>query len=343
MKRILLLALGLLVLAAGAGAWIFLGPGTGFSDSKKALYIRTNAATRKAVVDSLVANHIITNKTAFEFLATRLRYWDDIRPGKYEIKKGSSLLTIVRMLRNGQQAPVNLVITKLRTQEDFAAFVGRRFECDSTQMMNFLRSADSLKGYDATPETSMWRVLPDTYTYRWSASPSEIYEKINKESDKFWNDDRVAKAKALGLTPLQAYILASIVEEETTNNDEKDTVASVYINRYNKGMYLDADPTLKFAARDFSIKWIHGAILDIESPYNTYRKKGWPPGPICTPSKRTIDEVLKAPATPYFFFVANSHLNGHLFSATFEEHLKKAQAYREEDKRRREQQNQNSK
>jgi UPF0755 protein len=337
MKRFLLLAFLLIVLAAGAAAWIFLGPATRFEGEKKALYIRTNAATKEAVLDSLLANRIITNKTAFDFLAKRLNYWRNIRPGKYDIARGSSLLTIVRMLRNGNQAPVNLVITRLRTQEDFAAFIGRRFECDSQQMMNFLRSPDSLKRFDATPETSMWRVLPDTYTYRWSASPSEIYEKINAESDRFWNEERVQKAKELGLTPLQAYILSSIVEEETSNNEEKDTIASVYLNRYRKNMYLGADPTLKFAVRDFSIKWIHGAILETESPYNTYRNKGWPPGPICTPSKRTIDEVLKAPDTDYLYFVANAHLSGHLFSTTFEEHVKKAQAYREEDKKRREQ------
>jgi len=337
MKRFLRFALLIIVIALASGAWIFLGPATAFESPKKSVYIRSTAATREAVLDSLVAGHIINNKTAFDFVANRLGYWKNIRPGKYDISKGSSLLTIARMLRNGNQSPVNLVINKVRTKEDFAAMIGRRFECDSQQMINFLNSADSLKRYDADSSTALWRVIPDTYTYRWSATPREIYSKINTEAGKFWNEDRKTKAMNLGLTPLQASILASIVEEETTNNEEKDTIASVYLNRYRKGMYLGADPTLKFALRDFSIKWIHGPMLDVESPYNTYRRKGLPPGPICTPSKRTIDEVLEAPQTDYLFFVANTRLNGHLFSTTFEEHVKKAQSYREEDRKRREQ------
>ena len=337
MKRFLLFALLIIVIALASAAWIFLGPATAFEGPKKSVYIRSSAATREAVLDSLVAGHIINNKTAFDFVANRLGYWKNIRPGKYDINKGSSLLTIARMLRNGNQSPVNLVINKVRTKEDFAAMIGRRFECDSQQMIGFLNSSDSLKRYDADTATALWRVIPDTYTYRWSATPREIYSKINAAAEKFWNDDRTEKARNLGLTPLQANILASIVEEETTNNEEKDTIASVYLNRYRKGMYLGADPTLKFAVRDFSIKWIHGPILDVESPYNTYRHKGLPPGPICTPSKRTIDEVLEAPQTDYLFFVANTRLSGHLFSTTFEEHVKKAQSYREEDRKRREQ------
>jgi UPF0755 protein len=336
MKKLLLLIFILLVLGAGIAAWLFLGPATAFSPAKEYLYIRTDAANKKAVLDSLKKNKIIRFESAFNFMADRLDYWKNIRPGKYEIKKGSSLLTIVRMLRNGRQSPVNLVITKIRTKEDFARLAGNRFEFDSSQMMQFLNSSDSLKGFNAEPEFSLWNLIPDTYTYFWNTTPEKVYAKLYEASKKFWTEERKNKAKEQGLTPLQAYILASIVEEETTNNSEKDTVASVYLNRYRKGMMLQADPTLKFAVKDFSIKWIHGEILDVQSPYNTYRNKGFPPGPICTPSKTTLDKVLDAPQTPYFFFVANSRLNGHLFSATFEEHIKKAQAYRDEDKKRRE-------
>src|SRR5205085_8229945 len=140
------------------------------------------------------------------------------------------------------------------------------------------------------------------------------------------------KAQALQLSPEQVYILASIVEEETTNNSEKDIIASVYLNRLKKGMPLQADPTLKFAAKDFGLKVIQGPIIHIPSPYNTYDNKGLPPGPICTPSKITIDAVLNPASTNYLFFVANSRLNGHLFSETFEEHKIKAAQYHQEDK-----------
>lgn len=342
MKRFFALIFLFIFIAAAIAAWIFLGSATGFISSKKNLYIRSNAATKKAVLDSLRANKIITNEAAFNFLANRLTYWKNIKPGKYEIKKGSSLLTIIRMLRNGQQTPVTLTIIKIRTKEGLAKIIGNKFESDSMQMINFLNSPDSLSRFNTDTGVCIWNIIPDTYIYKWNSSPSMIYQKFYNESKKFWNEERKAKAQKLGLTPLQAYILASIVEEETTNNKEKDTIASVYLNRYNKGMPLQADPTLKFAVKDFSIKWIHGPIMDVQSPYNTYRNPGFPPGPICTPSKETIDAVLNAPPTNYFYFVANSKLNGHLFSATYEEHLKKAAAYREEDKLRREKEIQNA-
>jgi len=337
MKRLLVILLIIIIFCAAIAGWILLGPATGFSAQEKSLYIRNNAATKKAVIDSLVKNNIITNETAFEFLANRLNYWKNIKPGKYEIKKGSSLVTIVRMLRNGRQTPVNFTINKIRTKEDLAEMVGRKFECDSTAMLNFRNSEDSLKKFDTSPELAITNILPDTYTFFWNTYPSRIYQKFYDASKKFWTDERKQKAQALGLSPAQAYILASIIEEETTNDKEKDTIASVYLNRLNSPTrLLQADPTLKFAVKDFALKRIAGDILNTQSPYNTYKVPGLPPGPICTPSKKTIDAVLNPAKTNYMFFVANSKLNGHLFSATFEEHLKKAAQYHEEDKLRRE-------
>jgi UPF0755 protein len=337
MKKIILVLLVIVIVVIGICAWVFMGPATGFKEERQFLYIRSNGATKEAIMDSLKKHEMITNEWAFEFVANRLGYWKSIKPGKYEINKGMSVLNMVRKLRNGQQTSVNLVITKVRTKEDLARMVGNRFECDSLQMLRFLNSTDSLKPFNNEPETAMWLVLPDTYTYFWNTTPSRIYKKLADESDKFWNSDRKQKAEALGLSPRQAYIIASIVEEETNYHEEKDTVASVYINRYRKGMPLGADPTIKFALKDFSITWIHGDHLNVVSPYNTYRNSGIPPGPICTPSRRTIDAVLAAPQTDYLFFVASSKFNGsHLFSNTYAEHLVKARAYQQEDKRRRE-------
>lgn len=318
------------------GAWIFWGSATGFSGNREFLYIRSNAATRQSVLDSLEKNKIVTNQAAFNFLANRMGYWENIRPGRYEIKNGASLVSIIRMLRNGRQSPVDLVITKFRTKEDFARSVGAKFEFDSTDMLAFLNNPDSLARYEATVETAFWPILPDKYQYFWNSSPSTVYRKLHNESMKFWNDERRRKAQALGLTPAAVYTLASIIEEETTNHKEKDTIASVYLNRLKKGMPLQADPTLKFAARNFALKRIAGDILNTVSPYNTYRNKGLPPGPICTPSKITIEAVLNPAQTPFLYFVANRRLNGHLFSETFEEHVRKANDYREQDKQRRE-------
>lgn len=328
MKRIIVILLAIVLVVGAVAAWMVVGPATGFSSSKEVLYIRSNAATKGAVLDSLRANKIIKNESAFSFLADRLNYWQMIKPGKYEIKKGSSLLSIVRMLRNGQQTPVNLVITKLRTKEDLARLAGSRFEFDSAQMMTFLNNPDSLKKYNIDPEQSMSLVLPDTYTYFWNTTPDRVYKKLAEESAKFWTSERKQKAEAHRLTRVQAYTLASIIEEETNANAEKGNIASVYLNRLSKGMPLQADPTVKFALKDFSLKRIYQKHTEVVSPYNTYRNQGLPPGPICTPSRKTIDAVLNSPTTSYFYFVASPKFDGtHSFSTTYDEHLVKAKEY----------------
>lgn len=328
MKKLLFFFFLLVVLATGVGAWLLLGSGTDFDNKKKALYIRSTAATKGAVLDSLTTNRIVARPGLFEWMASRMDLWQNIRPGKYEIAKGTSLLNIIRKLRNGQQTPVNLVITKLRTKEDFARLVGRRFECDSTQMLVFLNNPDSLQKFDVDTAHAMTLVLPDTYTFFWATTPGVIYNKLHGESKKFWNDERRQKAEALGLTPEKAYILASIVEEETNNNAEKDTIASVYLNRIAKGMPLQADPTVKFGLRDFGLKRIYEKHWRVPSPYNTYLNRGLPPGPICTPSKVTIDAALDAPQTTYFYFVANKAFNGtHVFTTNYGDHLRYAKAY----------------
>lgn len=337
MKKLLLVLLALVVIGAAAAAFVFLGPATGFSGGKEYLYIRTKAATKEAVLDSMKKNELMTRDWAFNLLAKKYGYWSNIKPGRYEIKNGASVVDIFRMLKNGTQSPVSFTFNKLRTKKDLARMAGRRLEFDSTEMMAFLNNADSMARYNATPETALWNLLPDTYEYFWNTTPSKVYSKLAGESKKFWNEERKQKAAALNLTPIQVYIIGSIVEEETNAQQEKDTIASVYINRLRRGMPLGADPTIKFALQDFSINWIRGDMLNVSSPYNTYRNKGLPPGPICTPSRKTLDAVLSAPATNYLYFVANSNFSGtHLFSATYAEHLEKARAFQQEDKRRRE-------
>lgn len=325
----------LVVLVVAIAAWMFLGAATGFKSPKESLYISSKAATKKAVLDSLEENNIVKNAAAFSWLGERMDLWKRLKPGKYDIKKGSSLLTIVRMLRNGQQSPVNLVITKLRTKGDLARLVGNKLECDSSDMMDFLTNTDSLQAYNKTLDQAMTVVLPDTYTFFWNTPPEKVYKKLADESKKFWTSERVQKAEQKGVTPEQVYTIASIVDEETNAVSEKGTIASVYLNRVKKGMPLQADPTIRFALNDFTIKRIYGAHLDVSSPYNTYRNPGLPPGPICTPSKKTIDAVLNGPATEYIYFVADSSFNGrHSFSTSYAEHMQKARAYQEAFRRR---------
>lgn len=329
MKRFLLIILLLIVLAAAAAGWIFFGPGTGFSSKKETLYIASNATTRAAVMDSLRKNDIFANESAFNFLADRMKYWSNIRAGKYEISKGSSVFEIVRMLRNGTQTPVKLTINKLRTKEDLAKMVGNKFECDSADMMEFLNSRDSLKSFGVDTMHAMTLILPDTYTFFWNTTPKKILRKFADVSGKYWEKNKNL-AEEKGLSKEEAVIIASIVEEETNADKEKGNIASVYMNRLKKGMPLQADPTIKFALKDFTLRRIYEKHLFVVSPYNTYRNKGLPPGPICTPSRKTIDAVLKAPQTEFLYFVASPAFDGtHDFSKTYEEHLQKAKAYQQ--------------
>ena len=231
-----------------------------------------------------------------------MKYWNYIKPGKYEIKKDASIFSIIRMLRNGQQAPVNLVITKIRTKEDLAHLVGNRFECDSLHMIRFLNNGDSLKDYSLDTQTVMTAVLPNTYTYFWNTNARKIFQKLYDDSQEFWTKERKQQAADHNLTPEKAYILASIIEEETNAETDKPNIASVYLNRIEKSMPLQADPTIKFAMRNFRLKRIYEKYLFVESPYNTYRNKGLPPGPICTPSRETVDAVLNSPKNRIFIF-----------------------------------------
>ena len=330
MKKILIILLTLVLVSAAIGAWLVLGSGTGFTTKKEVLYIRSNGPTKEAVLDSIRKNDIVSNETIFNWVATQLNYWDKIKPGRYEIDKGASVLSIVRQLRNGSQTPVNLVITKIRTKEDLARMAGNKFEFDSSRMMTFLNTNDSVREFGTDTSLVMTMVLPDTYTYLWNNTPEMVFKKIADESKKFWTEERKKKAASQGLTPEKVYIVASIVEEETNHGPEKGNIASVYLNRVKKGMPLQADPTVKFALKDFSLKRIYQKHTQVQSPYNTYVVKGLPPGPICTPSRKTIDAVLDAPQTKYEYFVASPKFDGtHDFSESYEEHLVKAKLYQQ--------------
>ena len=279
----------------------------------------------------LDTGNIIRSTGIFNMLAKRLNAWDRITPGRFEIKKGESIFSIIRDLRNNHQSPVRLVINKLRIREDLARLIGKNFSTDSVNTLYFLSSNDSLSSLGVDTNTLMTLIIPDTYFLNWNSSPEKILSRLKDEQQKFWNkNDREQKAASLNLTQTQVYTLASIVEEETNKNDEKGNVASVYMNRLNKGMPLAADPTIKFALKDFALKRIYYGQLAMPSPYNTYRNKGLPPGPICTPSALTLDAVLNAPRTDYLFFVARSDFSGyHQFTSNFAEHDKYAKLYQQ--------------
>lgn len=327
-RKIILGIIVLLLLLAGVAGWLFFTANTAFSEKSKYLFVRTGKTTYADVLQTLKDSQIVKSPWAFNFLAKRMDLEEKLKAGRYEIKKDMSVFEIVRILRNGRQKPVNLIITKLRTKEDLASFIGKRFECDSNSVISFLNNNDSLKQYALDSNTAMAGVFPNTYELFWNSTPSIVFKKLFDQKEVFWTEERKKQAADHGLTPITAYIVASIVEEETRANDEKDTMASVYLNRYHKGMRLQADPTVKFALRDFSLRRIYEKHLAVESPYNTYRNAGLPPGPICTPSAQSLEAVLRAPNTKYIYFVAKSDFSGrHVFSETYEEHLKKAKEF----------------
>ena len=328
MKRFISLVAILLFLSLSFFAWLLLGSTTAFTEEKYDLHVRTGMSYDQLLV-LLEQDSVVKSPALFNWVAGRMGYRENVKAGKYEIKKGMSLLEIIRMLKNGRQAPVHLVITKLRTREHFASLVGRKFECDSASMESFLLNNDSLREFGLDSNTALTALLPDTYTYFWNTTPSVIFRKVFSKYKAWWTPQKVAEAQAEGLTPATAYILASIVEEETNAQQDKGKIASVYLNRMAKGMKLDADPTVKFALRDFELKRIYDKYLLVESPYNTYRYAGLPPGPICTPSEQTLSAVLQAPKTDYLYFVAKPDFSGYSnFAATYKEHMAYANAYR---------------
>ncbi len=330
MKKKLSFFLLVLIVLGGVLAWLLLAPATQFAHKSAYVYVyEDSGAARTQVTGQLERKHLLRNTGLFNTLAGWLGIWDKLKTGRYEITKGQSLLSIARQLRNNKQSPVKLVINKLRIREDLARMIGRNFSTDSAKAMAFLSSNDSLQQLGVDTNTLMTLVIPDTYIFNWNTPLKKVLQRLQSEKDAFWKkDDRLQKAAALNLSPEQVYTLASIVEEETNTNSEKGNIASVYFNRLNKGMYLGADPTIKFAMKDFALKRIYFAYLSVPSPYNTYKNKGLPPGPICTPSVATLDAVLNQPKTDYLFFVANSDFSGtHHFSNNYAEHEQYAKAY----------------
>ena len=327
-RKIILYIILIIGLVFAYCAWNIFGPSV-HNPKKKFLYIKTGSIYRD-VKDSLLKNNLITNNFWFDQVAKYAGYPQKVKAGKYKVTDGMSLYHLIKMLGRGNQVPVNLVITKLRTKDDLAKKIGADFEIDSSTVMNFLNNGDSLQQFDVDTNTVMTDVIPNTYTYTWNTSMKNIFKKLYAEKQKFWNDERKQKAKRLNLTPEQVYTLASIVEEETNKDEDKGKIASVYINRLKKGMKLAADPTVKYALRDFGLKRIYHKHLLVPSPYNTYLNSGLPPGPICTPSIKTIDAVLNSPETDYLFFVARSDFSGFSdFSSDYKQHEAYAKAYQQ--------------
>lgn len=325
-RRIYIVLLSLTVLALLALSQLF---GNNSTRISQYLYIPTgsNYDTVKAILER---EEMLVTYTSFDIVARMAGYPDKVKPGKYKIPTGMSNYRLVRMLRSGSQEPVKLVINKLRTKQDFANFVAANLEVKADSILYLLNDTAFTKAHNVDTNTAMCLIIPDTYEFYWNTTATKVLRKIAANYKKFWNDNRVQKANSKNLSPNEVITMAAIVEEETNMEGDKGNIASVYINRLKIGMPLQADPTVKFAIGDFSIKRITGNHITIVSPYNTYKNTGLPPGPICTPSKKTIDAVLNAPDTKFIYFCAREDFSGYSnFAATLSEHLKNARAYQQ--------------
>lgn len=268
-------------------------------------------------------------------LVRHCSYSNNIKTGRYEISTSIGALQLFRHLKSGMQDPIRLTIPSVRTIEDLSEALSSKLLLDSASLTTALYNVDTCKIYGYTPETIVCMFIPNTYDIYWNISLSKFLSRMKKESDAYWDSKRLAKAKRLGLSPVDVITLASIVDEETANNAEKPMVARMYYNRlklrnseYPNGMPLQADPTIKFALKQFALKRIYHNMLKTDSPYNTYINIGLPPGPIRIPTTEGIDAVLNMASHNYLYMCAKEDFSGtHNFASSYREHLDNAAKY----------------
>ena len=261
----------------------------------------------------------------------RLRVFTDPKPGYYVFPAQMGDKLFISKLQNCEQTPIHIKWTnQIHTREELAAKVSSQLMLDSTDLINRLSDDTYMAEYDLNAESSRCLFIPNTYEVYWTITPDELFQMMDHEYHSFWTEERLKKAEALGLTPAEVVILASIVESETYVTKDMPTIASLYINRLRKNMPLQACPTIIYAVGDFSIRRVLKSHLKVESPYNTYKHKGLPPGPIHCPLARTMDLVLNAPKTNYLYMCASPALDGtHIFSSSYGIHSSAARDYHE--------------
>ena len=294
-------------------------------DKEDLVFNIPTGANFKYVQNSLYDLGIVNDLVSFSFLSKLKRYDQSIKPGSYLLQADMSNRDAINMLRSGDQVPIKLTYSNARSLEVLAAKIASYLEFDSATMISNLSNSDVASSYGFTKETFMCMFLPNTYEVYITDQPIVVLDRIYSAYKIFWNPERMAKAEALNLTPEEVIVLASIVDAETNQMDEAPTVAGVYINRLNKNIKLQADPTLIFAMGDYTIKRVLYEHMQVDSPYNTYKYAGLPPGPINIPSIAAIEAVLNYEKSDYLYFCANPDFTGnHIFARTLSQHNKNA-------------------
>lgn len=337
-KKLVLTATLLITVFCGLTFWHFYtkvySPNVGFQGNDKYFYIPTGT-NFMSVSRALVEEGIVVDRNSFDWVADQKNYVKNVKPGRYLISAGMSNNELINLLRSGEQEPVKVTFNSIRFKEELAGKVGSYIEADSTAIIALLNDSDFAAQYGFELDKLLTLFLPNTYEFWWNTSSEQFVERMAAEYKKYWTAERKQKASKLGLSQSEVSILASIVQKETTKQDEKPTVAGVYLNRLNKGMLLQADPTLVYANKDFTARRVLNWHKKIDSPYNTYKYKGLPPGPICLPSISSIDAVLNAKTHNYLYFCAKADGSGyHSFASTYREHLRNAREFQQELNRR---------
>jgi len=293
------------------------------------IYVKTGSDYNGFLHD-LLESGVVKNEESFKDAAGKMNLANAIKPGRYAVKEGMNNRTLINKLKAGNQDAVKLKFQNIRMKENFAAYLAKNMEADSLAFIHVLDSAALVEKYGFNTENIYAMFIPNTYELYWNISPTEFFEKMQKEYVKFWTDERKAKAAKLNLTPIEVSILASIVDSEALYDKEMPIIAGLYLNRLNKGILLQSDPTVIFATGDFTIKRVLNSHLAFNSKYNTYKYAGLPPGPIMMPSIKAIDAVLNREANNYIYMCAKEDFSGyHNFAETREQHEINAKKYRE--------------
>ena len=332
--KILLAVLVVAALLAGAAGFIL---GRYYIDNKKpnftekyVLYVRPDM-TVEEVMDSLQTGAGMIRPKSVERAFAEMETAARMKPGRYVVDSTCTSIYVARMLVFGWQTPQNMTLSgTLRKKDRIAQRISSQMMIDSASVADALNDEVFLAGYGFTPQNVFAMILPDTYEMYWTASVKDIFDRFKKEYDAFWTQDRLAKAKALGLTPMEVSVMASIVSGETLTASEYPVIAGVYLNRYKKGMKLQADPTIAFCY-DYTLDRILKKHLTVDSPYNTYKHVGLPPAPINVPPKACLEAVLNPQKHNYIYFCASPAFDGtHKFAVGYTEHLKNAKAFQRE-------------
>jgi UPF0755 protein len=308
----------------------FFGISVVSGNDNKIIFIPTGSSYEQAL-DTIESRINIKNKKAFDWLARKKRYQTMVRPGRYVIKGSYSYNSLINLLRSGSQTPVNVTFSNVSTLNQIAGRIGKQIEADSSLIINFLSDESNFTKDGFTKENLISVFIPNTYEFYWNTDSRGLYARMLKEYRLYWNDKRLLKAKEIGLDPKEVSILASIIDDEAAKSEEKPRIAGVYLNRIKRGIPLQADPTIIFALNGNSVNRVLKKDLLIDSPYNTYRHTGLPPGPIGCATMEGMEAVLNAETHDYLYFAAKPDFSGyHNFSRTLSEHNHYASLYQRE-------------